>query len=524
MGAFIAYSPAQSWFVLSLIVISLALYCLVVLLRGSRTPLMWVVLCFLAASAVLAIHFALQHDWAVSPHSNAVLSKIGVRLNQSLPRLPFPALHPNNLAGILELALPLSLALAMHWLGEGQRRKAMVALALALVLFAGIVLSDSRGAWLGLGVVGALVFSVQGVRWLRRTPQSARFLAPLAVILVLIACIAIVGPPAFASPLANLTEGISDSTGEIPRPVLYRQVGGLIRDYLFTGSGLGTFPMVYATYALLQNVFILPHAHNIFLQVWIEQGLVGITAFVWFIVAFYVRVWQQRGEIGWLALGGLTASTVMLLHGLVDAALWYSDVTRILLFFPMALTLAGLGDFRTRNNRAWIAITVGAFGVVVLVSVWSSWGALWNANMGSLVQTRIELGQYKFPEQLVEYTRRDADLTPAEDYFRRALSLDPGNVTANQRLALISLARGEYQEALTLAETAYGQDANDPVTWQLLGDAYLALGQEDEAYAYWSQVDGAAYNLRVEAAVRYDRVGDYERAAWARALARRVAE
>jgi O-antigen ligase len=520
-GALIGYSPAQSAYVLSLIVGSVALYCFIVLLEGAGAPLLWLVLLFLAVSAALVSHFAIQHDWVNSPHSIPLINRIGVRLNHWFPKLPIPALHPNNLAGILELALPLALALATHWLSERQHRKAIAVLGVALVLFVGMALSDSRGAWLGFAAAVALVLFARGAWWLRHTPQSWRYLVPLAIILVLIACIALVGPPAFAKPLAALTGRMGESANEIPRPVLYQQVAGLIRDYIFTGSGLGTFPMVYATYALLQNVFILPHAHNIFLQIWIEQGLLGITAFLWFILGFYAYVWRQRSRLEWLAFGGLIATTVMLVHGLVDAALWYSDLTRVLLFTPMALTLAGL-EFDARSNRPWIALAAGTSGVIILVLTWSPLSALWNANLGSLAQTRVELGQYKFPEQLVEYTRRDADLTLAEDFFRRALSLDDGNVTANQRLAMIALARGDYRGALGLAQTAYKRDANDPVTWQLLGDAYLGLGDPEQAYTYWSRIDGAPGRLREEAIVRYAPQRDWARAKWAEGLAERI--
>src|SRR5581483_5455193 len=127
----------------------------------------------------------------------------------------------------------------------------------------------------------------------------------------------------------------------IPRLDLYQQVWRLIQSYFFTGTGLGTFPMVYSTYALQQNVFILPHAHNMFLQIWVEQGLLGIVALIWLISAFYRRAWKTRRNWSWLTLGGLAATTVMLLHGLVDAALWYSDLTRPLFFVPLALTVAG---------------------------------------------------------------------------------------------------------------------------------------------------------------------------------------
>ncbi len=521
IGALIAYDPAKSGYVLSFIVISVVLYCTVVFVQGQRDLLLWFVLLFIVLSAVLVVYFAIQHDWTESPLSNPLINRIGIRLRQALEPLPVQAPHPNNLAGILELALPLCFALAVHWVYTRQHRRATAALVIAFVLAIGILLSDSRGAWLALGTAAILALAWKGLQSFQRTSPSWKpFRSALGLVLVL--CIALLALAALIVRFIGISEAANGFSTEIPRLSLYRQVLSLLRDYLFTGSGLGTFPMVYSTYALLGNVFILPHAHNILLQIWVEQGLLGVMAFVWLVVAFYVYVWRRREQLGWLARGGLIATTVMLLHGLVDAALWYSDWTRVLLFFPMALTVAGLGTVPVRVDHARIAVLTAVFGLVCIVIVGSPVAALWQANLGSLAQTQVELGQYEFPERLVEYTRRDADLTRAENYFRQALVLDRSNVTANQRLALIALARGNYAEALTRAETAYGQNANDAVTWQLLGDAYLASGQLDQAYVYWSKVDDAPSRLYEEMNVRYVPQRDRMRAEWTKTLADRI--
>ena len=60
------------------------------------------------------------------------------------------------------------------------------------------------------------------------------------------------------------------------------------------------------------------------------------------------------------------------------------------------------------------------------------------------------------------------------------------------------------------------------MTWQLLGDAYLALGRLDDAYALWSRVNDAERKLQNEAWVRYEVNGDKVRAGWAGDLARRI--
>ena len=57
----------------------------------------------------------------------------------------------------------------------------------------------------------------------------------------------------------------------------------LALDYPFTGAGLGSFEMAYSSYVVLLHVGFLQHGHNLFLDVWIEQGIIGLLALTWLI-------------------------------------------------------------------------------------------------------------------------------------------------------------------------------------------------------------------------------------------------
>jgi len=107
-------------------------------------------------------------------------------------------------------------------------------------------------------------------------------------------------------------------------------------------------------------------------------------------------------------------------------------------------------------------------------------------------------------------------------WFSRALALDAGNRTANQRMGEIALARGQYEPARDYLEAAYHRDPASEVNWQLLGDAYLALGRADDAFALWSRVPDAPGRLELEALIRFEPVGDHARALQAQDLAARI--
>ena len=97
-------------------------------------------------------------------------------------------------------------------------------------------------------------------------------------------------------------------------------------------------------------------------------------------------------------------------------------------------------------------------------------------------------------------------------------------MTANQRLAAVALAQGDYAQALSELESAYQSDAGSAVTRQLLCEAQLGLGRIEEAFALCATAPNSANILQGIAIIRYDRNKDQQRAAWARALAQRVQE
>jgi hypothetical protein len=66
----------------------------------------------------------------------------------------------------------------------------------------------------------------------------------------------------------------------LSRIALWRDSLPLIQDYFFTGSGLGATAMIYATYAYLLHVPYLYHAHNLYVQIALEQGVPALLAWL----------------------------------------------------------------------------------------------------------------------------------------------------------------------------------------------------------------------------------------------------
>ena len=500
VGAGIAYAPENAARAFGFVGLGMLLYGAIVVQRGKPRFFEIAIASVSGAAAFLVVAFLVSEKFV--PPARAFM-------------------HPNALAGIAAASLPPDLALAIHFARARAWFKTGILLCFAVMLIWGLAAFDSRGAWFALSIVGGAALAIYLARKFRF--HQNRTVWAIAVLLGVGAFFALLYFQDNARALfVSAAQTNAAHYDGVPRELLYQQVWRVLQDYFFTGSGLGTFPMVYSTYALHIHVYLLPHAHNIFLQTWLEQGLLGIGALMWFVLAFYAHMFKTRAEWNWLAAGGLAATSVMLLHGMIDAPFWYADITRALFFLPFAFALAGVAAPSSR--RAELKIGAGVAIALVVFVLWFGMPIVPRlyANVASLIQTRIELGPNASKDTWVEYTRRTANYADAEKIFGLALARDAQDVTSNQRMAIIEIARGDYDAARTFALAAFARDAGHPVTLQLLGEVYLGLGQDELAYAYWFQVADAVNKLRVLSQVRYQRRGDFARAARARALAERI--
>lgn len=428
-----------------------------------------------------------------------------------------PVTLSDNLASsILAIALPF--AFAALWLATTTRRYVIGALG-ALALFVGLialVLTGSRGAWIGLAagalVAGYLLFHHAIVERRGRTP------AWLILLDVVAAAVAVGAVASFAavvlSPELDARFGISALGGSaFSRIALWRDSLPLIQDYFFTGSGLASTAMTYATYAYLLHVPYLEHAHNLYLQIALEQGVPGLIAFLGIIastVAYTLNAWQRTDGIGrGLLAAGYAATAALLVHGLFDAELFYSLFAPLVFLAPALLLWVASGMYRhaRRGNldepapsgRA-VGVAIGV-GLPVLVAILVPGApARWEANLGSALQSRAELSIYHQPEwSFQDQVRRQLpqDLASAESHFQAALALDSGQPTANRRLGQIALARGSYAAALGYLSSAHAQQPTERVARQLLGELAALQGDSAGAVAMWQGLDFSQGQLMV---------------------------
>jgi len=236
--------------------------------------------------------------------------------------------HPNALGGFLALAIPPMVALAAS---ETVWWKRLSGYLLIIGAMAGLVLTYSRGAWLGTGV-GLLILLPVLKRgfWLI---LGAVLLGPVLVGMV-------TSSDAVLARLESIAAAGSDPA-LMNRLEIWGMAFRLVAEHPLLGVGLGNFQAAYGKLMvpdlpLLTYPLELPeHAHNLFLNLAVEVGLVGVSAFAWLLAVAFLRVRQIKRFADW-RVGvwsmGLAAGLVAIsVQALVDVVVYQGFVA--ILFF-----------------------------------------------------------------------------------------------------------------------------------------------------------------------------------------------
>lgn len=484
--------------------------------------------------ALIAFYFLATHDWEAYPAKVAVLTPLGQGIQSVIPKLPVEKFHPNIIGSILAMLAPFAGATALlakrkHSLGEFIG----AILILAFILLC-LLLTTSRGAWLALAVaVGLLLWWLITSRFGQGRKRRWLFVSVPLAFLILLFLLTYLWPGG----LENVLERLPAADSGLKRADLYSNSLALVSDYPFLGAGLGGFMMLYSTYALLLHVGFSSSSHNLFLDLIIDQGIIALLAVVWMWLLMGEAVWRtmavkkvrrfhrlshdtvqttqeselesNRQEIDRIETKSgyhysrvmLSASAmaivVIIVHGLVDDALYYSRAV-IIFFLPLAFAVPVLKSVQRLNWKERLQPIMLAMILISVIGVffWRPISSLFQSNFAAIQQSKIELGTYEWPTwPIQDAVRRQLDLDDVVAGYEQALTLFPENAGANRRLGQIELSMGNYEAALAHLEKAYRLTPYDNTTRQLLGEAYLANGHQLEGTELWRSVNNEQQQL-----------------------------
>jgi O-antigen ligase len=494
IGIWVTYDASLAWPVLLALLVSVSLF--LVIASSAISP--WQVSRGLVIIAgLVAFYFVSQYAHFNYEGETGFLAHLGRLTGSLMPGFVLFIPHPNAVASFLEGAFLISLVL----IGQAYDRRRWIWVLMTAIIAYGLLISGSRGAWLGITLA-------MGIWILLIFRERARQLTVLAGGLVVGIGSGIYIVTRLAKPGQHILILSSAFDTAQSRLILYQNSLQLLKDYPFTGIGLGdTFAMIYSRYQLLIHVPYLYYAHNLFLSVALGQGVLGLVGLVGLLVIFYrfvirvERIGLDENErttllfrAAWL---GVTASLV---HGLMDSSQFSGDVWTM----PMLFALAGLAvntgrrvwrqvepaeiskDSSRLNYLKWLgggAIVVAL--AIVFVVFWQPLTSVWYANTGAVYHTKAD--PVLAPDLDDETRKMKTDRAVA--YFQRALETNPDQPVANFRLGLIALDQYDFETALVYLERAYAQEPTDQGILKALGYAYLWTGELDLAEERFREVD-----------------------------------
>ncbi len=217
-----------------------------------------------------------------------------------------PFVNRNHYAGLMELLAPLPFLLCLSQRPE--RRLPLLGAGVLMVL--SVFLSRSRGGMVALGA--ELVFIAV---FLSRIRHRAKSFAAIGVIAAVLAVLIVwVG----SDPVVHRLTDMKDAN----RVSIFKDTLHMWSSRPVLGYGSGTFDLVYPTFQSFVVDSVINHAHNDYLELLSETGLIGAGLIAWFLVLVYRKASKQlrpgaktSDSVLIAVLAGITG---LLVHSLVD--------------------------------------------------------------------------------------------------------------------------------------------------------------------------------------------------------------
>lgn len=233
----------------------------------------------------------------------------------------------NHFAGMIELLLPVPLAWVMlARIDEGKR----ILWSLSIIMMAaGAILSFSRSGSLIIilqaGLLFALIAKSGASSPVLDRQGNGKALLPLILAAVIAGMAFWIGDEALLKRIGTFGQGSAEYS-VATRLQYWTASWRMFLDHPVTGVGIGAFPAIYPSYGISSAKYErLEQAHNDYLQLLTDAGLIGALIAIWFLFEVFRSLrygWRHLDTMrsrdrAWL-IGGAVSIIGILLHSLVD--------------------------------------------------------------------------------------------------------------------------------------------------------------------------------------------------------------
>lgn len=263
-----------------------------------------------------------------------------------------PFINRHHFAGYMELALALPLGLLFS--GAVEKEKRFIYLFVAGLMGVALIMTNSRGGIISLIAEVLFLAATMGFRRHHKKRESTvrrprlkgaalKAGLALALIVALFGSVVLLGGEDALSRFVGSVNTEDPTTG---RAHFWAVTVDIIKNHPLLGTGLGAFGVVYTGYDSRNGLYRLEQAHNDYLQILSDAGIVGAALGLLFVIGLFRMGFARRDSPDdfrrGVATGALAGCFAVLVHSFFDFTL--HTPSNALLF----LVLAGLA---TLNGR-----------------------------------------------------------------------------------------------------------------------------------------------------------------------------
>lgn len=236
--------------------------------------------------------------------------------------------NPNVLGEFLLLVLPVAVVFFLK--DKTKSLSKWCFLGISGIVFLCLILTQSRGCWLGFMLAAALFVTFYEGRWWAFVP-------------LVLCALPFVLPDSIIERLLSIGDMGDSSTSY--RVFIWMGAMGIVRNYFMGGIGMGeaAFSEVYPLFSY--NAIIAPHSHNTYLQLLVEGGIPALGMFLAVLAVFFKGTHsgyvcgEKKSEDSAMLLGLASGITGFLLQSMFDYTFYNYRVMGIF-FMLMGITAA----------------------------------------------------------------------------------------------------------------------------------------------------------------------------------------
>jgi len=266
-----------------------------------------------------------------------------------------PYVNPNHFASYLEMVIPLALGFLIsrqkpHFRNKSTSWRYRLAtldtwlsthallIFLIVIMITALFFSLSRGGILTFFFSIVLMFNFL---LHTRRQQKRRLKLLVSVLSLSILFLIWMGIDPVLKELSTL---LNLKTASPERPIAWKDTLRLVKDFPILGIGLGNFQYLFPKYKTITSQSFWTHAHNDYLEMLADTGILGTLFFFGGLLLFLIIVikkWLERRHpfVRGITLGGTIGCIAILLHSGAEFNL-HIPANILLLFIILGLTVA----------------------------------------------------------------------------------------------------------------------------------------------------------------------------------------